>query len=180
MTTTSEHARREMGMALKFGAVGFLGFLTDATLLHLGIHLGLTPAMARVISLTSAMQVTFAVNGLFVFRCLKRQKLPHQWLGYMTANGLGNLCNYFIFLAFVSSRLPVVSDHLFALASGSFTAWFINYVGTRFVVFGRAIGPAIGKVGLERAEEAICGPATDETPDASPERLTPWRGQRSA
>jgi putative flippase GtrA len=176
MTTTSEHARREMGMALKFGAVGFLGFLTDATMLQLGIHLGLTPAMARVISLLSAMQVTFTVNGLFVFRCLRREKLPHQWLGYMAANSLGNLCNYFIFLAFVSSRLPVVSDHLFALASGSFTAWLVNYVGTRFVVFRSAIG----KVGLARAEEAICGPADDETPDASTAALSSWRDQQSA
>ena len=158
MTITNEHARRELTSALMFGAVGCLGFVTDATLLKLGIHFGLEPAWARAFSLLSAMQVTFLVNGLLVFRCLKPGRLPHQWAGYMLANSLGNVANYFIFLAFVSSRWPVISDHLVALAAGSFTAWMVNYAGTRFLVFGKAMTSA----GLSQAEAAVCGEETSE------------------
>jgi len=153
MTITREHARRELTAALKFGAVGCLGFITDATLLKLGIHFGLEPAWARVISLLSAMQVTFLVNGLLVFRCLDRHRLPQQWLSYMLSGGLGNLANYFIFVAFVSSRWPVISDHMVALAAGSLTAWMINYAGARLLVFGRAM-TAVKLTGAEAGDEA--------------------------
>ena len=177
MTITTEHARRELNSALKFGAVGCLGFITDATLLKLGVGLGLTPAAARAFSLLSAMQVTFLVNGLLVFRCLKPGRLPHQWAGYMVANSLGNIANYFIFLAFVSSRWPVISDHLVALAAGSFSAWMVNYAGTRFLVFGKAMTNA----GLSQAEAAVCGEETgDEASAPPPVGLKPWSGRRPA
>ena len=177
MTITTEHARRELGSALKFGAVGCLGFVTDAAVLKLGIVLGLEPAWARVISLLAAMQVTFLVNGLLVFRCLKPGRLPHQWAGYMLSGGVGNLTNYFIFLAFVSSRLPVISDHLVALASGSFTAWVINYAGARLLVFGKAMTTT----GVRGAQIAICADDEDSqesVPSAAVVR--PWSDRRSA
>ena len=177
MTTTGEHARREMTTALKFAAVGCLGFITDAALLKLGIALGLTPAAARAVSLLTAMQVTFAVNGLLVFRCLAPGRLAHQWAGYLLANSAGNLCNYFIFVAFVSSRWPVISDHLVALTAGAFAAWMINYAGTRFLVFGRAMTHA----GLRRAEAAVCGEETDlASADPPTPGLKPWNGRRPA
>jgi putative flippase GtrA len=176
MTTTSEHARRELTAALKFGAVGCLGFITDATLLKLGIHFGLEPAWARVISLLSAMQVTFLVNGLLVFRCLEFRRLPRQWFGYMVANSLGNLANYFIFVAFVSSRWPVISDHLVALACGSLTAWMVNYAGTRLLVFGKAMTTG----GVSRTEMTVCGEAAGDEASAPPPGLKPWSGRRPA
>ena len=178
MSISREHARREAGSALKFGAVGCLGFVTDATVLKLGILLGLEPAWARAISLTAAMQVTFLVNGLLVFRCLKPGRLPHQWAGYMVSNGLGNLCNYFIFLAFVSSRWPVISDHLVALAAGSFTAWMINYASVRFLVFGKSMAHG----GLSAAEASICGDQSEDAAPSAPRMpgLRSWSGRRPA
>ena len=167
MTITTTPAGRELHSALKFGAVGCLGFITDACVLKLGILLGLEPAAARAVSLLSAMQVTFLVNGLLVFRCLKPGRLPHQWAGYMVANSLGNLANYFIFVAFVSSRWPVISGHMVALASGSLTAWIVNYAGTRLLVFG----PAMIEAGLTRAETAVCGAPEDDA--AAPLRPFP-------
>ena len=114
-----DHCRREAPLALKFGAVGCLGFVTDAVVLKLGLAAGLTPAAARLLSLFLAMQVTFTVNGLLVFRCLEAAKLPRQWAGYMGSNGLGNLCNYLIFLGLVHSSLPLLSGKFEALAIGS-------------------------------------------------------------
>jgi putative flippase GtrA len=150
-------ARWEAGMALKFGAVGLLGLAVDATLLRIGLGFGLSAAAARVISLFCAMQVTFLVNGLHVFRCLDRRQWPKQWLGYMTANGFGNLCNYWIFLTLVSTHWPVISDRYLALVTGSFAAYLINYGATRLLVFGKSRAGAVLAI-RRRRMESVCGP----------------------
>ena len=129
-------AVREGNLALKLAGVGLLGFAVDASLLHVVVGFAMSPAWARVISLSTAMQVTFAINGLRVFRCLDRATLIRQWVGYTAASGFGNFCNYWIFMTMVSTHWWIVSNHLVALAVGSFMAWLINYVGARFVVFG--------------------------------------------
>jgi putative flippase GtrA len=106
-------------------------------LLHLAVRLGLEPAWARLISLTCAMQVTFVLNCLHVFRG-ERRRWGHQWLRYMMSGGVGNFCNYWIFVTLVSTHWPIIAHPLFALCAGSFTAWVINFLAARFFVFGRA------------------------------------------
>jgi putative flippase GtrA len=123
--------------AAKFGAVGCIGFLTDITVLRLGLIGGLSPFAARMISLTCAMQVTFLINGLVVFRCLKRHTALRQWLTYMSTNGVGNLCNYLIFAGLILTHWPFISKHGPALWCGSFCAYFINYAGARWLCFGK-------------------------------------------
>src|SRR6202012_5481967 len=114
--------------------VSLTGFAVDAVLLQLLMAVGLEPAWARVVSLICAMQVTFALNGLHVFRRLERASLPRQWWRYMLSNGFGNFCNYWIFVTLVSLHWRIVSNHLFALAVGSLSAWVSNYLDTRFLV----------------------------------------------
>src|SRR5665213_1844472 len=104
---TDYQAAKEAGLAAKFAAVGLIGFGVDALLLRIGLSFGLSIAAARFISLTCAMQVTFAINGLHVFRCLTRAKVLGRWAGYMTTNGFGNLCNFWIFITLVSLHRPV-------------------------------------------------------------------------
>lgn len=123
--------------ALKFAAVGGLGFLTDITILRLTLICGLSPYVGRAISLTCAMQVTFLVNGFFVWRCLDARRWPRQWAAYMGTNGFGNLCNYLIFAGLVASRWPQVSRHGWALLIGSVIAYTINYACVRLWVFGK-------------------------------------------
>jgi putative flippase GtrA len=137
---------QESGLAMKFAAVSLVGFGVDALLLHVGVGAGLEPAWARLISLFCAMQATFILNRLLVFRGHDRASLLRQWATYMTAGGFGNFCNYWIFVTLVSTHWPLISNHLFALAVGSFTAWVINYLGCRFVVFRRAKPPSVGAV----------------------------------
>lgn len=143
---------REARLALAFGGVGLIGFCVDAALLHLGLEAGLPAWAARIVSLFFAMQATFTINGLHVFRCLDRRKAVRQWIGYMLANGFGNFCNYWIFVTLVSTHWQTVSNHYVALATGSLSAWMINFAGTRLFVFG----PTLAKI--------IC----DETDTASP------------
>jgi putative flippase GtrA len=136
-------ATQEGRLAIKFAAVSLLGFVTDAIVLRAGIGAGLEPAWARVLSLFCAMQVTFVVNGLFVFRSLDLSRPWRPWMKYMLTGGFGNFCNYWIFVTLVSTHWPFAADPLLALAAGSFAAWTINYAGARLVVF-RAARPIKG------------------------------------
>jgi len=116
-------------------SVSMVGFALDAIVLTASLGSGLHAAVARLISLFWAMQATFVLNGLFVFRELSPKSLPGQWVRYMASNGIGNLANYLIFVGLVASRWPLVSNHYAALCVAAFTAWTINYSGARLWVF---------------------------------------------
>jgi putative flippase GtrA len=156
-----QSAAGECSLAIKFAGVSLIGFATDAIVLHLVVAAGLEPAWARLISLTCAMQATFIINGLQVFRALDRKRWPHQWLRYMLAGGAGNVCNYWIFVTLVSTHWRIIATPLFALAVGSFAAWIINFFGARFFVFRKARGPLAALV--TREPEAF-GPPRDLAP----------------
>ena len=118
-------------------AVSLAGFAVDAALLYTSLGSGLPPAAARLVSLFWAMQATFLLNGLFVFRRLTFKSLPGQWIRYMASNGVGNLVNYLAFVGLVATRWPVISNHYVALCLAAFTAWTINYSGARLWAFRR-------------------------------------------
>ena len=155
--TGRETSVLEARLAARFWAVSLIGFCADAALLRLGLYAGLRPDWARAISLFCAMQTTFAINGLLVFRCLEKSRLAGQWAGYMCANGFGNLCNYLIFLTLVSTHWSVVSAPMFALTMGSAAAGLINYAGTRLLVFGKGRGQALTVLAAQ-ARARVCGP----------------------
>jgi putative flippase GtrA len=148
--------RQEAAVALKFAAVSGLGFLTDISVLHLCLRvLRLTPFEGRAISLTCAMQVTFLINGLFVFRCLGWRNCGRQWLAYMGSNGLGNLINYLIFAGLVASRWPEVSRNGWALVISSLVAYAFNFLSARFMVFGAPLAR------VARKAPPMCDPAAE-------------------
>jgi putative flippase GtrA len=148
--------RGEAATALKFAAVGGLGFLTDISVLRLCLRvLELTPFQGRAVSLTCAMQVTFLINGLFVFRCLGWRNCGRRWLAYMGGNGLGNLINYLIFAGLVASGWPEVSRNGWALVISSLVAYACNFACARFMVFGPPIGRAA------RKGPPMCDPAAE-------------------
>ena len=120
-----------------FVMVGALGFATDAGLLSAGLALGLPAAAARALSVSVALQVTFVLNGLVVFKSLTPSLLPGQWIAYMASNGFGAGCNYVIFVALTASRAPVVSERVPAFIAAAAMALLVNYAGTRFLAFRR-------------------------------------------
>ncbi len=130
-------AKGEGHLALRYSLVAGVGLLTDGGVLTLLEHLGMEPAWARVFSLACAMQVTFWINGLWVFRCLTRKSWGLVWLGYMATSGFGNFCNYWAFVTLVSLHSPIWSNRWLDLAIGGVLAWTINYGCARLLVFGR-------------------------------------------
>jgi putative flippase GtrA len=137
MTAKGDAAAEEAGLAMKFAAVGLVGFVVDAVLLRAGLALHLGPAWARLISLTLAMQVTFAINRRHVFHFRGGKGLAGQWCGYMLTNGFGNFCNYWIFVTLTSLHGHWFAGPFVALPISAFCAYLINYTGVRLVVFGR-------------------------------------------
>jgi putative flippase GtrA len=133
----SQETAREARLAIKFAAVGLVGFAVDAVLLKAGLSFHLGAAWARLISLTLAMQATFVVNRTYVFRCSGREGLQRQWCAYMATNGVGNFCNYWIFVSLSSLHGRLVSEPFVALAISAATAFVINFAGARLLVFGR-------------------------------------------
>jgi putative flippase GtrA len=131
----SSGTSKEHGITFKYSMASICGFVTDLVVLKISIKAGLPPAWARVLSLTTAMQVTFLINGLLIFRCLERRKLHLQWGGYMLTNAFGNLCNYLTFTTLLSFHNRMFSNHTFAVTVGALVAWVLNYTVTRFVVF---------------------------------------------
>ena len=149
-------AVQEGRLAAVFASVSLLGFATDATVLHLLEWAGAPAAWGRVASLFCAMQVTFLVNGLHVFRCLDLARPWRQWAAYMTTNGLGNVVNYWIFVTLVSTHWRLVSTSMFGVVAGSLAAWMINYLSTRLLVFRRTAARDITP--CEPAAPDRCGP----------------------
>jgi putative flippase GtrA len=127
--------RREGQLVRGHVAVSLAGFAVDAALLYTSLASGLSAPWARMISLFWAMQTTFVLNGLYVFRQLRPGDVPRQWVSYMACNGVGNLANYLIFVGLAASRAPVLSNHYVALGIGGFTAWALNYCGARLLAF---------------------------------------------
>ena len=148
----SSFCRREGLLIGGHISVSLAGFALDAILLTTSMGSGLSPEVSRLISLFWAMQATFVLNGLFVFRQLTLKGLPAQWARYMACNGAGNLANYLIFVGLVASRWPVASNHYVALCVGAFIAWMLNYSGARLWAFRLAPQAADGS-GLHGDEQ---------------------------
>lgn len=128
---------RRRRVLAKYTGVALIGFAVSAIVLHLALEAGLRPWVARLIALLFAMNVTFLINGRFVFRALTRERFIAQWLAYVANSAFGNFCNYWVFVGLESTHRPVISNPYAALLAGSITAWAINFTGARFVVFGR-------------------------------------------
>jgi putative flippase GtrA len=135
----------------KFTGVALIGFTVSAVILHLGLEAGLRPWSARLIALLFAMNVTFLINGAFVFRALTRQRFLAQWAAYTANSAFGNFCNYWTFVTLESTHRPVIGNPYVALAAGSIVAWAINFTGARFVVFGGAARRLLSRLRAYRA-----------------------------
>ena len=134
-----DDCEREAGFAMKFALAGLVGFAVDAAILHFGLKDGLSPAFARAISILAAMQVTFLINGVLIFKCLTRDNWVRHWAAYMVTSGFGNFCSYMIFITLTSLHGSVLSKAWIAFPASTFAAYLINFAGARLVVFRAAI-----------------------------------------
>ena len=155
-------------LLLKFSGVALIGLAVSALVLHLGLEAGLRAWAARLIALLCAMNVTFLVNGRFVFRALTRERFFAQWGAYTANSAFGNFCNYWVFVTLESTHRPVIGNPYVALVAGSITAWAINFTGARLLVFGpwgRRVAERCSRAFLSRRLRQMPSPRPRPRPD---------------
>jgi putative flippase GtrA len=136
----SEPLARELALAAKFALACLMGFVADIASFRIGLGLGLGPRLARLIALTIALQVAFALSRWLVFGADRRGPILQEWARFMLANGLGSFCNFSLYVVLLALKWPVLSGRWAALILSSSLAYFINYAGTRLLVYGKTVG----------------------------------------
>ena len=139
---------RSVVQFIKFGMVGTVGFVVDASVLH-GVLtlLSLNPYVGRLISFAAAATVTWLLNRHFTFRDSPRHAPAGQWMRFVSVVGFGGAVNYSVYALLVASDLGLLSMPLVGVAAGSLSGWAINFTLSRRLVFRASrpgpIGPRV-------------------------------------
>lgn len=121
---------------LRFALVGTIGFLVDALVLATGYHwLGLGALLARAISFTVAVLVTWQLNRRFTFAASNNDRSSGELLRYLGTNLAGLTVNAVVY-ALIVTLLPWAEERpIIALIPASLLAAFINYRASADYVF---------------------------------------------
>lgn len=121
---------------IRFAMVGVIGFLTECTLLFIGINIfGLGPIIARIPSFTTAVLVTWYCNRRFTFQD-EGKTFRESFPAYLSANFIGMIMNFGIYSGAIIwlpdslGRYPVG-----ALAVGALVSLVFNFTISRYVIF---------------------------------------------
>jgi putative flippase GtrA len=131
-----------------FLVVGAVGFIVDGSLLMVMMKsAGLPALMARLISFSVAVTVTWLLNRLFTFRRRASGRRLAEWRRYVAVNGVGGLINLGIF-ALLAGPVPGLSMHpLIAFAIASAVALIFNFAGSRTFAFRGAAAREVRQEG---------------------------------
>jgi putative flippase GtrA len=120
--------------------------------LKIGLVLGQSAEVSRVLSLLVALQVTFFLSRRLVFTDNPPGTFGRDWWRFMVANTFGSLCNLAIFVAMTRAPWPDLPDPWpdpsapwVALLVSASIAYVINYLGTRLFVYGRTLSGVAAK-----------------------------------
>lgn len=128
--------RKMIEQFLRFGVVGTVGFLVDATVLLGMLALGLGPYGGRVVSYLAAASTTFALNRAWTFSSANRDApVAAQWGRFVLLNLVGFCANYGTYAALIAT-VPLVAQYpVLGVAAGSLAGMFINFGLSRQFVF---------------------------------------------
>jgi putative flippase GtrA len=129
-----------MAQAIRFGAVGTVGFLVDAGVLWLAMRLlDADPYSGRALSFFVAVSTTFALNRSFTFRDRRRDRLSRRWAGFVAVNGVGGVINYTTYALLIATVGAVAAYPVLGVAAGSLAGFAFNFtLSRRFVFVGAA------------------------------------------
>ncbi len=128
--------RDDIAEFLRFCIVGAVGFIVDAGVLMLCIHLlGQDAVSGRLVSFAFAVMATFELNRRWAFQRGGHGTYLATLAAYLGVQGLGFLCNLGIYtLLYVTLPRPFNAP-LSCLVVASALALVVNYAGARLVVF---------------------------------------------
>jgi putative flippase GtrA len=120
-----------------FATVGAVGFVVDATLLSLLVHVAGWPHYgARAVSFAAAVTVTWYGNRQWVFARTNNATFEYgAYVGVQCVGAIINLGTYALLIAIVPAlaRIPVIP-----LSVGAAVALLFNYAGASRWVFAQA------------------------------------------
>jgi putative flippase GtrA len=119
----------------RFGAVGTVGFLTDAVFLYSFVFLlGLNYFAGRILSFSVAVGVTLLLNRAWTFSSVRDRPFSRSIL-YVVSQLLGGLMNIAVY-AGSAFAIPFFKSWLiFPLALGSGFGLLVTYSMSRYVAF---------------------------------------------
>lgn len=125
-----------LGEVFRFGVVGTVGFLMDATVLTLAMFAGTGPWLGRAFSYLAGASTTFALNRAWTFRTADRSRpVAQDWSVFLLVNLVGFACNYGTYAALIAG-VPLVRDFpILGVAAGSLAGMTGNFLLSRRYVF---------------------------------------------
>ncbi len=133
-----EHPMRLPRLAIQimsFGFVGIVGFLVDASMLAIGLQLGLGLYAGRVLSFLAAVTATWTLNRRYTFRVEGRNRLFHEWARYCVSQLAGAVTNLGMYSLLVFSSAFVATNPTIGVAAGSIAGMGVNFLMARKYAF---------------------------------------------
>ena len=120
---------------LSFVAVGAIGFVIDASVLHLAIKAGLGLYGGRLVSFASAATSTWLLNRRYTFQWQNIRPGWREWSRYVRLMGLGGLSNYGIYALCVSKLSIAARWPVTGVAAGSLGGLLVNFFSSKFLIY---------------------------------------------
>lgn len=125
-----------MKQFIKFGIVGTIGFIVDASILLILVHIFYFEiSIARFFSFLIAVFVTWLINRNFTFSDNKNIDKKKEYFYYLVIQFFGVLLNYLIFISLINQYTFFREHLILPLAIASIIAMFSNYLILKKVVY---------------------------------------------
>jgi putative flippase GtrA len=127
--------------AVRFAAVGVVGFGVDAGVLTLAMSvLGMSLYSGRALSFVVAVTSTWAMNRTFTFAEHASASLVKEWARFCAANAVGGAVNLGTYVLLVSTLAIAHDQPVVGVAAGSIAGLLVNFTLSRTFVFRRRPG----------------------------------------
>ena len=134
--TRAARLRSERQRFLIYLVVGAVGFIVDAGLVAVQVHiLGIGPYVARGPSFAAAVTVTWMLNRAYTFKGLERHSAGTAYRRYVLAQMVGGLTNLGVYAAAIGAIAICEKYPEIAVALASGFALVVNYALARLFVF---------------------------------------------
>ncbi len=118
---------------LRFLIVGSLGFVIDASILHIA-HLKFSLIISRLISFPVAVTCTWLLNRLFTFKS-NDPNYKSEWTRYTLINTTGGIINFFGFILLIHHLPTLRNSPVLALGIATITSAVFNFYFSRRFAF---------------------------------------------
>ncbi|WP_250492654.1 GtrA family protein [Caballeronia sp. GAWG1-1] len=120
---------------LRFAIAGGVGFLVDAGVLYVMLHLGAGPYLGRVVSFLCAVVATWQINRRITFTPGAHRSILREFYQYLLAMIGGGACNYAAYVLALRLLPAHALTPLAAVAAGSVAGMVVNFVLAKLWVF---------------------------------------------